>query len=172
MKRNLLLLIFICCIFSLGLVACDNKANNSGDSSHEHSYTVTVIPPTCATQGFTTYTCACGDDYIADYVNALNHEFTNYISDNNAKCEVNGTETATCSRQGCNEKDTRTEENSALTHDFTNYISDNNATYEKDGTKTAICAHDGCNVADTITDVGTKLISEISFKTLSIHVLN
>ena len=149
-----------------------DSSNNNGENSsseHTHNYIAVTTNPTCTTQGFTAYTCVCGDDYIADYVNALNHEFTNYISDNNAKCEVNGTETATCSRQDCNETDTRTEENSALTHDFTNYISDNNATYEKDGTKTAVCNHDGCNVTDIITDAGTKLISEISFKTLSIN---
>ena len=195
---KILATLFACATLALGFTACGEEEigssntgggtsieqgssdssentsdNNSGDSSseqtHTHEYTATVTAPTCTTQGFTTYTCACGDDYIADYVNALNHEFTNYVSDNNAKCKVNGTETATCSRQGCNETDTRTEENSALEHDFKNYIPDNNATYTSDGTKTAICSRSGCNKTDTITDVGTKLQSGIWFKTLSVN---
>ena len=57
-------------------------------------------------------------------------------------------------------------------HSFTNYISDNNATYDNDGTKTAVCDREGCEVTDTINDDGTKLISHISFNTLSLEELN
>ena len=38
-----------------------------------HEYNQTVTTPTCTEQGFTTYTCECGDSYIDDYVNALGH---------------------------------------------------------------------------------------------------
>ena len=164
MKKKLLKLfatLFACATLALGFAACEGK--------HEHAYTAVVTAPTCTEQGFTTHTCTCGDSYIADYVNALDHEFTNYVSDNNASCGVDGTETATCNRDGCNVTDTRTEENSALDHEFTNYVSDNNATYDEDGTKTATCNRDGCNEKDTITDEGTKLQSSISFKTLSVN---
>ena len=34
---------------------------------HEHSYTAEVTTPTCTDQGYTTYTCECGDSYVADY---------------------------------------------------------------------------------------------------------
>lgn len=36
----------------------------------EHSYVTSVTPPTCTEQGYTTYTCECGDSYVSDYVDA------------------------------------------------------------------------------------------------------
>ena len=44
-------------------------------SDHEHSYTSVVTEPTCTTGGYTTYTCECGDSYIADETPALGHEW-------------------------------------------------------------------------------------------------
>ena len=40
---------------------------------HEHSYTAVVTEPTCTEEGYTTYTCDCGDSYVNDYTDALNH---------------------------------------------------------------------------------------------------
>ncbi|MBQ7549878.1 MAG: InlB B-repeat-containing protein, partial [Clostridia bacterium] len=40
---------------------------------HIHSYTTVVTPPTCTQQGYTTYTCLCGDSYVSDYVPANGH---------------------------------------------------------------------------------------------------
>ena len=122
-----------------------------------HDYDKVVTDPTCTEQGYTTYTCECGDSYVSDYVKALEHKYTNYTYNNDAKCEIDGTETATCSREGCGETHTRTKIRSTLEHDFKDYVSDNNATYEKDGTKTATCSRQGCNETHTITDVGTML---------------
>ena len=45
--------------------------NYSGE--HPHSYTAVVTPPTCTEQGYTTYTCACGDSYVDNYVSATGH---------------------------------------------------------------------------------------------------
>jgi len=44
---------------------------------HTHSHTPTVTAPTCTEQGYTTYTCECGDSYVADYVNATGHTYEN-----------------------------------------------------------------------------------------------
>ena len=43
--------------------------------SHVHNHIPTVIDPTCEQQGYTRYTCACGDTYIEEssYVPALGH---------------------------------------------------------------------------------------------------
>ena len=41
--------------------------------THTHNYFSTVTPPTCTEQGYTTYTCHCGDSYVADQVDALGH---------------------------------------------------------------------------------------------------
>jgi len=112
MKRKLLMLslmltLAICSI--VGLTACEQQ--------HEHSYSSKTTPPTCTELGYTTYTCSCGDSYIDDYVSSLGHKYTNYQYNNDAKCGVNGTETASCNR-GCGTTHTRTAKNTALSHDY------------------------------------------------------
>ena len=42
---------------------------------HEHVYEAVVTAPTCTEGGYTTYTCACGDTYIADETEALGHDW-------------------------------------------------------------------------------------------------
>ena len=44
---------------------------------HFHTYTPTVTAPTCTERGYTTYTCACGDSYADDYVDATGHTYEN-----------------------------------------------------------------------------------------------
>ncbi|MBQ3116095.1 MAG: leucine-rich repeat domain-containing protein [Clostridia bacterium] len=122
---------------------------------HTHSYDTIITSPKCGEQGYTTYLCVCGDYYIDDYVDALMHSYTNYVYNNDAKCEKDGTKTASCDN-GCGTKDTIPATNTALEHTFTKYYSDKNATYESDGTKTANCDN-GCGETDTIVDVGSKL---------------
>ena len=34
---------------------------------HEHIYNAVVTDYTCSERGYTTYTCECGDSYVADY---------------------------------------------------------------------------------------------------------
>ena len=46
----------------------------NGDTQHEHDFILTVTKPTCLTEGFTTYTCSCGECYTKDYVSAVGHK--------------------------------------------------------------------------------------------------
>ena len=46
---------------------------------HVHDYAAVVTLPTCTEQGYTTYTCECGDSYVADYVPATGHNFVNGV---------------------------------------------------------------------------------------------
>ena len=78
----------------------------------EHSYESVVTEPTCTAGGYTTYTCACGESYTAEETEALGHSFTNYISDNNATVDSDGTKTAKCDR--CDATDTIIDEGSRL----------------------------------------------------------
>lgn len=153
MKKSLLikistLALSVCSLLCIG-TACKEE--------HTHSYIETLTAPTCTEQGFTTYTCSCGNSYVDDYVEELGHSFIDYNFNDNATCTENGTETATCSRVGCQETDTRTKENSALNHEFTNYISDNNATCTENGTETSTCSRQGCNETDTRTEENSAL---------------
>lgn len=64
-------------------------------ASHEHSYSSVVTAPTCTEQGFTTYTCECGDTYVDDYVDAHGHNVIVKESEP-ASCELNGYEYYAC----------------------------------------------------------------------------
>ena len=60
-----------------------------------------------------------GEEYItttAETLESLGHSFTSYVSNNDATCTEDGTETAKCDR--CDVTDTRTDEGSALGHDW------------------------------------------------------
>ena len=45
------------------------------EPAHTHSYEAAVTVPTCTEGGYTTYTCECGDSYVADETEALGHDF-------------------------------------------------------------------------------------------------
>ena len=67
----------------------DGKCDRCGTEvkpAHTHSYTETVTPPTCKNQGYTTYTCSCGDSYVDNYTdpNPDNHVDT----DNDNFCNL------------------------------------------------------------------------------------
>ena len=48
------------------------------EEPHTHSYATTITAPTCAEQGYTTYTCACGESYVDNYVDATGeHSYEN-----------------------------------------------------------------------------------------------
>ena len=77
---------------------------------------------------------------------ALGHSYTNYVSNDDAKCEVDGTKTAKCDR--CDETSTIPDEGSKLGHSYTQYVSNNNATCQTNATETASCDN-GCGGKDT-----------------------
>ena len=137
--------------------------NPTGDFVWD-SGTVTT-PATCTGKGVRTYTCTSSSHTKTEDIPALNHSFAGqeYVSDNNATCEQDGTKTARCVRYGtggCTETDTVTDTGSKLGHLFEDYVSNNDATCEQDGTKTAKCVRygtGGCMAMDTVTDTDSKL---------------
>ena len=135
--------------------------NPTGDFVWD-SGTVTT-PATCTGKGVRTYTCTSSSHTKTEDIPALNHSFAGqeYVSDNNATCEQDGTKTAKCVRYGeggCMATDTVTDTDSKLGHLFEDYISNNDATYARDGTKTAKCVrYDQCGAINTILDVGSRL---------------
>ena len=137
--------------------------NPTGDYVWD-SGTVTT-PATCTGKGVRTYTCTSSSHTKTEDIPALNHSLAGqeYVSNNDATCEQDGTKTAKCVRYGtggCTETDTVTDTGSKLGHLFEDYASDNNATCEQDGTKTAKCVRygtGGCMETDTVTDTDSKL---------------
>ncbi len=51
----------------------NNSSEDQEELPHEHNYTAVVTEPTCTERGFTTYICDCGDSYVDDDIEALNH---------------------------------------------------------------------------------------------------
>ena len=63
-------------------------------NGHEHEYEAVVTEPTCTEGGYTTYTCACGDTYVADEVDALGHSHEAVVTE--PTCTEGGYTTYTC----------------------------------------------------------------------------
>ena len=67
-------------------------------AAHEHSYEAVVTAPTCTEGGYTTYTCACGDTYVADETKALGHNDGPVVVENEkpSTCTEGGYYDAVC----------------------------------------------------------------------------
>lgn len=111
---------------------------------------VSAIGATCTENGNKAYwTCevynckknfsdAYGRNEITDISTTVipaAHLFTNYVTNNDATCTQDGTETATCDRNSCNETYTRTVVNSALGHNMAPATC----------TEPSKCQREGCN---------------------------
>ncbi len=144
MKKKLIIFtLIIIALFSLSACGIFNP-------KHTHDFTKNVTVPTCKEQGFTTYTCECGESYIDNYVNALGHR---EIIDNEVEptCTKTGlTEGKHCSV--CEEVIVEQEVVSAHGHDFTlesinqKYLL-SNATCE-----TKAVYYKSCSVCGTVSD--------------------
>ena len=62
-----------------------------------HNHKAHVTAPTCTEKGYTTYTCACGDSYVADEVPTLSHDMGDWVI-TDATCTIDGSKTRACSR--------------------------------------------------------------------------
>ena len=72
------------------------------------------------------------------------HEFINYVSDNNATCETNCTETAKCTL--CDVTDTREIPNTALGHKWNDWVITKKATMTETGEKQRICKNNSSHI--------------------------
>ena len=77
------------------------------------------------------------------------HSFTNYVSNGDATCTEDGTETAACDHSGCTATDTRTEVGSALGHDYRDVVTPPTCTEQ--GFTTHTCDRCGDTYVDTYT---------------------
>ena len=88
--------------------AKDTRTAAGTKIAHVHNYTAVVTKAaTCAEEGVKTYTCSCGSSYT-ETVPVIAHSFGDYIYNDDATTEKDGTKTATCSV--CGATDTVTAE--------------------------------------------------------------
>jgi len=74
MKKKILMLFSAVILLSLSLffVGCSEKP-------HVHNYKSIVTESTCTEEGYTTYTCDCGEIYKSDFTEKKAHEYTNIV---------------------------------------------------------------------------------------------
>lgn len=77
--------------------AKDTRTAAGTKIAHVHNYTAVVTKAaTCAEEGIKTYTCSCGSSYT-EAVPVIAHSFGEYVYNDDATTEKDGTKTATCS---------------------------------------------------------------------------
>lgn len=74
---------------------------------HQHDYRELLIPPTCTDEGYTSYTCDCGDSYRGQSVAALGHALVEEVIPPTAS--ERGYTKHTCTRCQYTYEDTYTE---------------------------------------------------------------
>ena len=97
----------------------EHTTNQRVLASLGHNSTSTVVPPTCTEEGYTAFHCTvCGEDYKAEYVPMLGHNYGDALCTDAAVCTVCGfdnggepighdwkeatcTEPKMCKREGC-----------------------------------------------------------------------
>ncbi len=87
-KRIMALL--LCFVMAVSMMPVSAVAEETEESEHVHFYEAEVTEPTCTESGYTTYTCECGDSYIDDYTEPLNHPETVVIPGTEATCTEPG----------------------------------------------------------------------------------
>ena len=64
---------------------------------HAHSYSSTVVAPTCTERGYTEYTCSCGDSYRDKYTSAKGHTWVERTITTEPTCAEQGEQIDVCS---------------------------------------------------------------------------
>ena len=104
---------------------------------HTHNYTATVTAPSCTAQGYTTYTCSCGDSFVSDYVQATGHSFGSWKVTKAATETATGTKEHKCSKCGAVETEIIPKLQHTHSYSLTKTV---NATCTKNGSKTYTCS--------------------------------
>ena len=80
--------------------ALDFATIHYAEAEHTHTYTTEVTDPTCTEDGFTTYTCECGDSYVSDTVEALGHDWSEWTVTVEPTASSQGTKSRECANCG------------------------------------------------------------------------
>ena len=102
---------------------------------HSHSYQEKVIEATCTTQGYTEYTCECGDSYKDKFVDAKDHTYGEWKVVKEATETEEGLKEKECT--ACGDKVSEVIAKLSHTHNYTETVVD--ATCTEKGYKEYTC---------------------------------
>ncbi len=102
-----------------------------------HRYSAVVTDPTCEGEGYTTYTCPCGESYTDNYVASLGHNMGEWVVVDDVTCMRDGVQMRICER--C--KDREFSMIPAKGHIPGEWIETTPATLSKDGAMTRYCVN-------------------------------
>lgn len=129
-------------------------------AAYGHSYTTTVVKPTCTEKGYTKHTCSrCGNTYNDNYITALGHDYVTTVVQ--PTCTAKGYTLHTCSRGDSSYADTYVD---ALEHNYTSQIT-KEPTCTEDGTIKYVCSRCGNSYTETIKATGHKYTSVVTAAT-------
>lgn len=123
--------------------ACGEKETKTVEPvavGHSHSYTVTVVEPSCTEGGYTLHTCACGESYRDAETVARGHHYTEKVVA--PTCTTKGYTLHTCA---CGDAYTDSIRD-CLQHQFGEWKTVKEATEEEDGLQERYCS--SCNARE------------------------
>lgn len=95
--------------------AVDNQIIDKIPAVHSHSYTETIVPASCTSDGYTLYSCVCGDSYRDHPVSATGHSWGQWLTTKEPTVTAEGQKTRTC--QNCSATDNCTLERLPAVHE-------------------------------------------------------
>ena len=148
-----------CSVCNAVLVAQEVIAANG------HSHTSVVTAPTCTEQGYTTYSCSCGDSYVDNYVSATGHSFGDWETTKEATWTENGEQERKCA---CGETETQAIEAKGLTGEISS-LDDLKDALSTGNDKLELKLPNSITISEPITIYGEKNVTiDLNGKTLTI----
>ncbi len=114
----------------------DNICDRCGfgtSSEHKHSYTATIVSPTCTGMGYTEYSCDCGDIYRSDYIEQKGHSWNDGVVTKEKTCTEAGILLKTCTDCSATRNDII-----PASHEWSEAVT-KEATCTEDGAKICTC---------------------------------
>lgn len=118
---------------------------------HVHTFTQTVIPPTCKEKGYTLHKCECGYEHKDNFKPLADHDF-DVIEETKPTCTEGGTRKATCKVCGI----TVDETTPPADHTWGEWIISEFATCTEEGKQTRFCSVCGEEETQAIKPTGHK----------------